>query len=56
VFYELGISYALNKRIILASESIEELPFDIRSRKIVVYRDLVDLESKLKDELIKILK
>ena len=31
VFYELGIAHALRKPTILLTQSIEELPFDLRS-------------------------
>jgi hypothetical protein len=37
VYYELGISHALNKNVILITQAIEELPFDLRSYRVVGY-------------------
>ncbi len=37
VYYELGISHALNKNVILITQEIEELPFDLRSYRVVGY-------------------
>nr|VFK31634.1 MAG: hypothetical protein BECKMB1821I_GA0114274_102536 [Candidatus Kentron sp. MB]VFK75862.1 MAG: hypothetical protein BECKMB1821H_GA0114242_10342 [Candidatus Kentron sp. MB] len=51
VFYELGIAHALGKEVILISNSIEEVPFDIRSNKLVIYKDVQQLSSLLKKEL-----
>jgi hypothetical protein len=54
VFYELGIAHALDKPIILISKSIENVPFDIKQRSIIIYNDSSDLEKKLKDAFIKL--
>ena len=37
VFYELGLAHALAKPAILIAESIEEIPFDLRALRILVY-------------------
>lgn len=37
VFYELGIAHGLNKPTILLTQSIEKVPFDLRSYRIIVY-------------------
>jgi len=55
VFYELGIAHAMDKGTILISRSIEQLPFDVKARRIVIYDDLADLQLKLRDEFIKVL-
>lgn len=53
VFYELGIAHALNKKVILIAESTSELPIDLRSKRILFYKDLDDLSNKLPYELLK---
>lgn len=55
VYYELGIAHAMDKGTILISSSVEQLPFDVRAKRIVVYSDLDDLRSKLRQELVKAL-
>ncbi|HEY3300366.1 MAG TPA: hypothetical protein VGJ90_06265 [Methylophilaceae bacterium] len=37
VYYELGIAHALNKHVILLTQNIEELPFDLRSYRVIPY-------------------
>lgn len=37
VFYELGISHALNKKVIIITQDISELPFDIRPYRVNEY-------------------
>jgi hypothetical protein len=49
VFYELGIAHTLGKRVIIVSKNYETIPFDLRSQQIVLYDDLDDLRSGLKD-------
>ncbi|MCU8238607.1 nucleoside 2-deoxyribosyltransferase [Vibrio vulnificus] len=55
VFYELGIAHALNKDVILVSSSLEELPVDIKSQRIVVYKKDEDLKPLLKEAITKAL-
>jgi hypothetical protein len=38
VFYELGIAHALEKPVILLTQSLEELPFDLRSYRVLEYQ------------------
>jgi hypothetical protein len=47
VFYELGIAHALDKNVILVSQHEKDLPFDLRSKQILMYRDCRELEMKL---------
>ena len=37
VYYELGIAHTLNKKVILITQEIDELPFDLRSYRVVGY-------------------
>lgn len=37
VFYELGLAHAMNKKVIILVQGIDELPFDIRSYRAVDY-------------------
>lgn len=48
VFYELGVAHALGKQTILVSSNLEEVPFDLKSYKLVVYDSNEDLKEKIK--------
>lgn len=37
VYYELGIAHTLNKKVILLTQDIDELPFDLRSYRVLPY-------------------
>lgn len=37
VFYELGLAHAFKKPVILITQSIEEVPFDLRSQRLLEY-------------------
>lgn len=37
VFYELGLAHALGKPVVLIASSIEEVPFDLRSLRVLIY-------------------
>jgi len=51
VFYELGIAHAVNKPTILVSRSLNDAPFDIKSNRIIVYRNDDELRSMLTESL-----
>jgi uncharacterized protein YkvS len=51
VFYELGIAHALRKRTILITQSVEELPFDLRSYRVVPYSTRFDEIRNLMEAL-----
>lgn len=53
VFYELGICHAIGKNVIIISSLKDEIPFDVMSKSIVLYKDIESLKNKLKDELLK---
>lgn len=55
VFYELGFSHALNKTTILLAQRGGELPFDIKSYRVIFYDDTIrgktEVEKKLRSHL-----
>ena len=51
VYYELGLAHALNKPTILICRQETEVPFDIKSNKIIIYKNYKELEELLKREL-----
>ena len=53
VFYELGIAHAMDKPVILVAKSISDMPFDIKSRSIVLFTDENDLREKLSEALLR---
>lgn len=57
VFYELGLAHALNKDVILIAsvkESTSEIPFDLRTKNILLYDDIPELQSKLHKALLRV--
>ncbi|MBA5689398.1 hypothetical protein [Rugamonas apoptosis] len=54
VFYELGLAHAISKPVILISKSIEDVPFDLRSIRVLLYdKDHPDWGNKLRAALTK---
>jgi len=52
VFYELGLAHALAKPVILVTESMEEIPFDLRALRIIVYdKNAPDWGRLLRDKI-----
>jgi hypothetical protein len=55
VFYEVGIAHALNKQVLLMTQSIDDVPFDLRHRRALVYeyspRGCKKLEKDLYENL-----
>jgi len=47
VFFELGIAMTLGKPTLLLSDTLSEVPFDLQSRRIIMFKDLRDLNHKL---------
>ena len=37
VFYELGLAHAIAKPVILIAESMEDIPFDLRALRVILY-------------------
>jgi hypothetical protein len=52
VMYELGIAHTLGKPVFMLSQSTDDLPFDIQSRRVIIYKDnaagLKTLQSELR--------
>lgn len=54
VFYELGLAHALSKPVILISKSIDDVPFDLRSIRVLLYdKDHPDWGNRLRNSLTK---
>jgi hypothetical protein len=53
VMYELGIAHALGKDVIIIANSDQDMPFDINSRTLLLYRNRADLVEKLQRELVR---
>lgn len=51
VYYELGIAHALQKNVVLITQEIEELPFDLRSYRVIGYATHFSRMSSAKKEL-----
>ena len=51
VFYEIGIAHTLGKDTILIAQNIDDVPFDLRHLRVVIYqytpRGMTEFESKL---------
>jgi hypothetical protein len=47
VFYELGLAHAFGKEVILITQNIEDVPFDLRHYRCVVYENSIRGASKL---------
>lgn len=48
VFYELGLAHGFEKEIILLSNNIDDVPFDLRGMNIIIYNNVSILRKKLK--------
>jgi hypothetical protein len=59
VFYEVGICHALGKPVLLLAQSIDDVPFDLRHRRILLYeyspRGAKRLEGTLKQNMLAVL-
>lgn len=53
VFYELGLAHAIGKDVILLSQSMDFVPFDLKSNRIIVYEYTPRGVKKLEEELAK---
>lgn len=52
VFYEVGYAHAKDKITILLTKNVEDIPFDLRNRRHVVYGNSIqNLRDELKNEL-----
>ncbi|MCX5687966.1 MAG: hypothetical protein NTV71_04965, partial [Candidatus Omnitrophica bacterium] len=44
VFYEMGLAHAIGKDIIIIAQTMDDIPFDLRHRRLIIY-DLKRLEE-----------
>jgi hypothetical protein len=55
VFYELGIAHTLGRKAILIAKSIDDIPFDVRHLRTIIYEytppGMAEFEGKLKKTL-----
>jgi hypothetical protein len=51
VYYELGYSHALDKKVILITQDISLLPFDLKHQRILIYTDSAQGAEDLKINL-----
>ena len=51
VYYELGIAHALDKKTILITQEIDDLPFDLRSYRVISYSVHFSKMNQAKEEL-----
>ena len=52
VFYELGIAHTLGKKVILLTQNVEDIPFDLRHLRHIIYKTDIVGADKFKPELI----
>lgn len=59
VFYETGIAHTIGKEVILITQSMDDVPFDLRHLRCIVYeytpRGIKNLEDNLKNTVLSIL-
>jgi hypothetical protein len=51
VFYEVGIAHALRRPVLLITQSMEDVPFDLRSYPVIEYGIDYDLAEDFKEKL-----
>lgn len=56
VYYELGYSHALDKKVIILSQDISTLPFDLKHQRVIVYSDTALGANQLKTNLTNFIK
>jgi len=56
VFYELGLAHAMGKEVILITQDLRDVPFDLEHYRCIVYEDSVAGAEKLKKGLMNTLK
>lgn len=51
VFYELGYAHAKEKLVILLTSSAEDIPFDLKHKRHIIYSSIANLKDNLKKNL-----
>ncbi|HCT5133759.1 TPA: hypothetical protein OTZ50_003543 [Aeromonas hydrophila] len=54
VFYELGLAHALEKPTLITSKTAHEIPFDLRTQHLVLYKDIKDFREQLSKALLRL--
>jgi len=54
VFYELGIAQALDKPAILVSRTLDDVPFDVKTKRIILFSSNTDLDKQLTRALLQL--
>jgi hypothetical protein len=54
VFYELGLAHAMDKPVIIVSSIVEEIPFDVKSKNIILYKNKDELKNELNRTITKL--
>ena len=57
VFYELGLAHALGKPVIMVAAAIEDVPFDLRGLRVLIYdKEIENWGADLKKRIVKALR
>jgi hypothetical protein len=56
VFYEVGLAHAIGKKVILITQNMDDVPFDLRALRCIVYSLELDGPKKFETDLRKTLK
>lgn len=56
VFYELGIAHTLGKKVLLLTQNIEDIPFDLQAYRHIQYSVSISGGNQLKDKIKKYIK
>jgi nucleoside 2-deoxyribosyltransferase len=51
VFYEVGYAHAKNKLCVLLTKNADDIPFDLKHHRHIVYQSLSDLKQKLRQDM-----
>lgn len=51
VYYELGVAHALQKKVVLITQEIDEIPFDLKSYRVIGYTTHFNRMNEAKNEL-----
>jgi nucleoside 2-deoxyribosyltransferase len=51
VFYELGLAHAIGKPVILLTQNLDDVPFDVRHTRVILYGTRFDEIGTMKKQL-----
>ena len=55
VMYELGLCHALNKDVVILTQNLDDIPFDLKTSRCLLYKDNSDGYDRLENQLPKFL-